>query len=164
MVPWPSSPAFSSAGRRPKRWEFHKSADLPFSKEQTLFIAGNLGQQESPLGNGVHCLQNKACTASASIAALDPDCHTAGVSVLTNACANLPLVILQNTEQYPSWPVNISTSQRDPTSPKWKELKRQCISVILQRFTCQIPQPLKLLVQVTMAPHISDLFPVSPLP
>lgn len=40
--------------------EPQKSVDLPISKEQTLFLAGNLSQQELPLGNGVLCWQNTA--------------------------------------------------------------------------------------------------------
>lgn len=113
---------------------------------------------------GYTACRTKFVSASTSIVHLDPDCHAAGVSVLTSACANLPLLLLQTTEQYPSWPLNISTSQRDSTSPKWKELKRLCLSMIVQRFTRQIPQPLKLPLQVAMAPHVSDLFPISPLP
>lgn len=77
-----------------------KSVDLPISKEQTLFLAGNLSQEKPPLGTGALCWQNTAGISQA-VWTLS-QIATQLVLRANQTCAKLLLLILKSYNNSPA--------------------------------------------------------------
>lgn len=132
--------------------ESQKSVDLPISKEQTLFLAGKLSQEESPLGIGALCWQNTAGISQVvwtlSQIATQLLCANQSLCQATFTHITKHITIVQLAFEYfhKGKRSHIAKTERiRKTRPFWQ--------------SSEIYQSLKPPLQMSTALHISDLSP-----